>query len=321
VRLPRLRGARRGLGRLRAPLFAGLALAAACATPLEERAWLRVESPSLVAYGAGTPEELRSVAAQLERFRALSARLLRVQRPDDAPPLRVVLFPDPRSYRRAADRRGTTAGRFLHTPSGGILLIGDGGAGVALPEIVQHEYVHALLRHHARLPGWFEEGLAELLSTTAVEGDEVVIGRPPMRVAQLLAGMDAGVARFAPFSELIADDFDLLRRERDTDAYTQYWIAAHYWFLGGGDRAPLDRYILDWAAGAESNAAFEAAFGVPADAFWERELAPYLARRRVAVQRGRLDALDAAPELPVRPATRGEIDALFAELRAARRDG
>ena len=32
-------------------------------------------------------------------------------------------------------------------------------------EVVRHEYVHALVRHHAwSLPAWFEEGLAEFLA-------------------------------------------------------------------------------------------------------------------------------------------------------------
>ena len=44
-----------------------------------------------------------------------------------------------------------------------------------------HEYVHFVLRNGAatRYPGWYDEGLAEFLSTVSMQGEQVAIGTIP----------------------------------------------------------------------------------------------------------------------------------------------
>jgi hypothetical protein len=120
--------------------------------------------------------------------------------------------------------------------------------------VVTHELTHAFnATVFGPLPRWLDEGLAEYFSTIAVEGGQVIVGRPvrdtyadtyrPARLADLVSW---GPARF----------YD------DPRAYEGAWRLVHLLESGsGGFRERFHRYLAALAAHTAPPAAWQQAFG------------------------------------------------------------
>jgi hypothetical protein len=243
-----------------------------------DREWLRVENEHLVIFSVAPPEETRATAEALERFRAAASALLRLRRPEGAPKL-VVLIVDDAGYLDEICRGRNVAGCYASAPQGEWLTVLAGLGDELSREVVRHEYVHALVRHHTwSLPMWFEEGLAEFLSTLEVDGDDLVIGRAPNNA-------ENAIRHHAPLRRLSTvlsrDHVD----DRDSISYFQYWTLVHHWYVETPDREALNRYLERCHDGDDWIEAFEPAFGMPPDEYWKHAVMPPLADGKIRVKR------------------------------------
>ena len=254
------------------------ALAIGCQSPFDaQRTWLRLENAHLVVFSLAEEEETRETAEALESFRSATSALLRLRRPADAPKLAVLIVDDPYELGELCGRRGL-AGCYGKGPSVEAMAMLAGLGDEPSRQVVRHEYVHALVENHAwSLPTWFEEGLAELLSTLEVEVDELVIGRPPENAADIVRRRS-----FRPLSTVLRRGS---MQDRDTTAYFQYWTLVRHWYVETPDREALNRYLERCHAGEDWIDAFEPSFGMPPDTYWRREVMPALGGGTIRVKR------------------------------------
>ena len=125
-----------------------------------------------------------------------------------------------------------------------------------------HEYIHLVLNHtSARLPKWFEEGLAEFYSTVGLTREKLIIGKPiPAHVRTLAdavwldADTFAGVDRDSP----AYNDHDQVGM-----FYAQSWGLVHMLNLAPPYRERMGEYASQIADGVPAGAAFAKAFGKP----------------------------------------------------------
>jgi hypothetical protein len=282
-------------------------LATAClGTPLHERIWLRLENGSFVVWSVAEPEETRAIAAELERFRTATATLLRLRPPAGARKPAVVILDDQGEITTFCG--DGVAGCFHAGAAGPAIFMSADFSEAFVPQIVRHEYVHALYQHHPwSVPDWFEEGVAELLSTLEVEGDEFVLGRAPTRVAPSIKLLRARQVSWVPLAKALDEDYERIGGWERVDAYFQYWMLVRHWYVEDRDRDALNRYLESFHAGERSVPAFERAFGVGPDEYWHREVWPEIAEGTLRVKR--LTLRGAAPDLAFdeRPAPAAEV--------------
>jgi len=145
--------------------------------------------------------------------------------------------------------------------------------------VVRHEYGHALLRYKRfDYPAWYEEGFAELVSSTELvnKGRAFTIGTPPQRAKH------NGPPIF-DWNDLVSREFrpeSMTDVARASSAYAQAWLLAHWATLGNDlKNAPiLQSYFDRLKAGEPLDEAFEASFGMTADELWDKELKAYTKR-------------------------------------------
>jgi len=284
-------------------------LSLACGTvPMRPRGeWRLARSPHFeLASGLGE-ERTREIAAELERFREVALAFTQLE---DRPSGRtlVVLFPHTRNFAAARPRR-ELSGLFVSSPHRSFLAIDASERDVGL-EVARHELVHWLQSANVDtpLPPWIREGMADLLSTARVLGDEVEIGTPLQLRLEIASAAPLPLARV-----LAANDVMHWKRGPLAGFYAQSWALAHFLRVGGGapDGALAD-YARRVAAGEAVDAACLAAFGRDIDAL-ERELLAYLALPELPRVRVPFAARE-SPALAFAPLRDSERDALLGDL-------
>lgn len=164
-------------------LLAVIAAPAAGEIPLLQsgQRWIRVTSPNFTVISSAGGERTREVADTLE---TVAAALRRVHPRFDArfTDTTVFLLSRRRDCQPIFDlllnqRTVNSPGAFVVQPDGSATIIVD--AGRSAGRTIRHELMHNILAASGtRLPLWLEEGIAEYFSTTVVQGDSVIMGRP-----------------------------------------------------------------------------------------------------------------------------------------------
>jgi tetratricopeptide (TPR) repeat protein len=221
--------------------------------------WTRVRTANFdVVSDAGA-----APARQVLRSFATARRIFR-DAPGSAtemPPVRVFVFRSERNY--APFRMGPSVQAFFQSgPDHDWVVIRD--AGPETERIALHEYVHSLLNRSAvRLPGWLEEGTAELYSTMRIEKHKIIIGSniashlQVLRDAKWLTAAElSGAAKTSPYY----NEFS-----RAGIFYGESWALVHMLNLSPGYHAAMPSYIQALADGMPPASAFRSAFGKSLD--------------------------------------------------------
>lgn len=294
---------------LGAMLLAGLLGAAppSLAQPRELGDWRQVSTPHFTVLTDAGAERGRQVALDLERFRPVFARLAPGLELRSPAPTRIVAFRDGESYapyRPPSRGSGVVLGQFVARADGNFITLDAGETLVDATTVLQHEYVHYLVRHNfPRVPLWFHEGLAEYYSTFAVEGEVAVLGRPIERHRELLRG----IGHLGLEEVLTAGGFEPNHGDGEVAGrfYAVSWALVHY--LMAGDESRLDRtaeLLLRLGEGEEPWRAAEAAFDLRIDDL-EAAVAAHLERgvEPIAIPLRRLGAAPVATVRRAAPAT------------------
>jgi hypothetical protein len=249
-----------------------------CVTPMEESRWIQVESDHFrVISGAGNRETIL-IAQRLELLRAVLKRMGVETQLEPRVPLLVYVFPDADGFERFRPRAGF-AGFTLPRAHRSFLAV-QAGSGADAATTALHEYVHFVLRNGAatQYPIWYDEGLAEFLSTVSRQDERIVIGTiPPGRQHWLIYGSPMSLRRV-----MTADDaYDWSSRSLQR-FYAQSWAVTHFFHvadrIGFPNRhAQLIDYIARLNRGEPPDDACRAAFGTDFEGL-EKEFMLYLAK-------------------------------------------
>lgn len=226
---------------------------------LHERDWLEARSPNFIVISSVGKKSTVSLVRDLEDFRQLVGMFTNAARLEPRVPTLIFVFPD------AAEDFGLVypvAGRFhphMRANYAAVRAI----PGMSTSYIVQHEYVHFLVRNQGRqaYPRWYDEGLAEVLGMAELRNGSFDLGADTTGRTNILISS----AAWMPYERLIDDeqtqDLSLTDMQR---FYAQSWALVHYlnWGKPGFNVTEgLKSYLAEREQGTPAVAAFERAFG------------------------------------------------------------
>ena len=236
--------------------LAVLLFLAACRPALAADTWLKAQTQHFNVYGAVREADLRTAAADLERYHRLLASVMKVDEKAAVARLDIYLVSGRDDVQRVnPDVDRTVVGFYRAGPGGRAAIVSwndrDRDEG---RRILQHEYAHHFMRQYFPWPYpiWFTEGFAEYFGSTAVNGDTLQLGAAPdMRVRALETqpwiSMDALLDARTPTS-------------RGAMLYAQGWLLTHYMLRDPARAEQLQAYFAALRAGQSEDQAFTAAF-------------------------------------------------------------
>ncbi len=257
--------------------------AAAFAQQVRPGRWLRLEGPNFIVYSAASEDKTREELLALESFHALLSRIM------------------PREVRSVLKltvyMTGTSKDFELTAPWAKSEVAGFYGASVEevravylahknferqrdMPKDVRaldaravlfHEYAHHFIMANNRVsyPAWYNEGIAEFLSTVEFADEGATIGKFTRNRAVWLT-----VGDWLDIRSFLTKDPGKLSEEDNAQFYAQAWLATHYLFLTPGRAKGFDTYVAALHKGGDPLSAFEPAFGMSIEAF-DKELRAY----------------------------------------------
>ena len=249
---------------------------------------IEVKSENFVFVGNVAESSARELLTELEIYRAAILHRMGAKIGPELIPVRIYSASGPKGIATLTGVKGAD-GVYLSTVEGPVFVLNSAGGfrrGKKARAIALHEYTHHLLASFTGelYPRWFDEGLAEYLSTFELDRDgNMVIGAPDQDHAFMLSQknwfpfrlMLAGVRAY-PFSFT-----DNSRNGQYTRGmyYAQSWLAVHFIQSTKGYNAKLDDYVARLNARQSPLKAFEKAFGMkPAE--FEALLRAYRKRNR-----------------------------------------
>lgn len=303
-------------------LIAAAALATAGASGAQPPAapvWLEASGPTLVLATDADPERAVELVTDLERFRAVFARLAPEIDLTSPVPTRLVAFRDAASfapYKGVREGGGVRIqGYFTTGADGSFLVMNADRHETGALGVVVHESVHELVRHNFPwAPLWLHEGLAEYYSTFGVAAGRAEIGRPPARhLAWLERGQELDLAT------VLGTSRDTFRHDDSAGVgrfYAVSWLLTHYLLSGDPERLQKTAHYLALLAEGEGQAAaFEDAFEVPVRRL-EEELAAYAAAARYPSIAVPLAGLPSERDVSVRRLPPADARVLLGDLSA-----
>jgi hypothetical protein len=195
--------------------------------------WLRVTSEHFEMLSAATEAQSHALIVELEQFRTLFLRVMKLRRAHE-PRTTIVVFRNDKAFRPYLPRHDgkpkEIAGYCIGSPSETYVGL-SGSRATREFGVIFHEYVHSLISPRCPwMPLWLNEGLAEVFATFKVKGDQVTFGT---------ANSDAvAVFRYLPpipMSEFLAVDHEspyYNESERMGMFYSQAWVTVHYLLCG-----------------------------------------------------------------------------------------
>jgi Flp pilus assembly protein TadD len=227
-----------------------LALAAAApdawALPKEKDRWIEVRTENFILFSNARETLTRGIGLNLERLRKALSQLSDDLQVNSPLATYIYVFKGHGSfndYVDAGDTRNPTVGLFASHRDGNYVAI-NAARGVNPDEIIYHEYLHYYLSNNttARIPVWFDEGLAEFYSTFTVRENQVDIGRPVQRHMTWLRSHP-----MLPLDSLFAierDSPEYNEGNKNGVFYAQSWAVVHILFGGKSERWPkLVRFL------------------------------------------------------------------------------
>ncbi|MDH5671641.1 MAG: hypothetical protein OEZ06_05790 [Myxococcales bacterium] len=244
-------------------------------TQAAEGEWFLAQTPRFEVLTDGDPEVAADLAKDLERFHlVVMARTTATER-EAAPPLRIFLAHSRGDFRALGGTKNAS-GIFYssHRGNHAIINIAATSDWQTSRNVLFHEYVHYVISiGGSHVPSWYNEGLAEYMSTTEFDDEgRYTVGKPsPGRMAGLTLGQWVHMRHV-----LEADNIgELHRKTRDT--YAQAWCAMHYLSSTSTLAGQLGEFLRLWQADVPSERAVERAFGMDINAF-DRMVRTYAGR-------------------------------------------
>lgn len=237
--------------------------------------WRMITTPHFRVLSQAGEQKTLLWVRNYEQFVMTASAALDIK-PDDLPPLTIVLFARDKEYTPYKVMRdgkaARVAGQFMRRA--GLSAIGMAADSDVdwTRHVIYHESTHWLMsRDPNRHPTWFAEGIAEMLSTFELNGNKVNWAKPiESHLVQLRKD------GLLPLKEFLARTDALQDQEKDDDRYyAQSWAFVHFMYLSQPSRVQLLDRILAAARTKSSEAAVTEVFG-PDMAAIERDFNRYV---------------------------------------------
>jgi tetratricopeptide (TPR) repeat protein len=288
----------------RAAAAVAASLMALVAAPAQAE-WLEAKSENFVVIGDMSETELRKRTEQLEQYHGMLAYLLNVKK---AEPVTIYIVEGISAVQDAlGGGAGGVAGFYSATAQ---------RAFAVSPEklnfyqedfspriILLHEYAHHMLLSNVDMfmPGWAQEGLAEMFATAKLEDDgSVVIGDKNDSRADTILGM----SRWSVRRMLDSDLNPPKNTDENIEKYARGWALAHYLWLSGERPNQYGDFIAELNRTVDPVASGEKVFGDLSKL--DSELDRYIRLHRFKLSRFSPDLIGTPGVIAVRPLTEPE---------------
>ncbi len=260
-----------------------IALAASVATAKDE--WIRVRSKNFHLIGNADEKAIRQVATKLEQFRETFRLLFPGMKIVSPIETNVIVFKNASAYKPYKPKRADgksdewVAGYFQAGEDVNYITLSTEGEKEDTYGTIFHEYVHYMLNTSfgkARVPPWFNEGLAEYYQTYQIVDDQkVTLGFVQNIHLQLLRQ-----TKLIPLKQFFeVDNYSLHASGGHSRSifYAQAWALIHYLIQGnkGSNVKGLEKFIALILRDVEPETAFSQAFNSDYSAM-EKELRKYV---------------------------------------------
>jgi len=272
--------------------------------------WKVYENGYFKAFSNAEESDALEILRDLEIFRLVSTQLSPVYIPEGALKTLAVIFRTRREFKQHSPQN-QVLGYATFSKNLGIIVSSSSDRGIEARHVIRHEFVHILqLYHQARLPNWYREGLAEVLSAVDIQGREFTVGELPGWRRNRLS-------KVVSYKKIVRDDFDLTKQSIVTtgaDTYWQCWLLTHYLLFGADDnlKRKFVTYLTLYNEGVRSEDAFTQAFGFESAQLWPKHLKAYASR--VPTYRGYYDRNSADTEFSIENAAASELRAILGFL-------
>lgn len=245
--------------------------------------WLRIESPNFIVYSAIAQDKSRQEVEALERFHSLLLRLM----PRGARPLAkltVYIAATGKDFEQSAPTLSQYVGGFYQAGVEEIRAVVDVSDATGRQRnmarnvraddarvVLFHEYAHHYTRTNTRVayPPWYQEGIAEFLSTVQFTDNGYTLGQFTLNRAQWLTMGD-----WMGIEDFLGKDPHTMSDNETAQFYAQSWLATHLLCTRPERAVGFDRYCKALKAGGDPLGSFEGAFGITVAAF-DNELKEY----------------------------------------------
>jgi tetratricopeptide (TPR) repeat protein len=182
-------------------------LVSAAGASAHDEVWVEIKSPNFVVVSDAGEEKARRVARQLEKMRALLARVIGLV-PERTAPLTVLAARSEGSLKALlpgyweGEGHVSVGGRFVDDGEKSYIALRIEGSSRPDSRVVYHEYAHAaLMGSVGRIPRWFNEGFATFFQNAEIGDDEVRWGMLPESSRALLRQ----TSRWVPLGPLLRE--------------------------------------------------------------------------------------------------------------------
>jgi tetratricopeptide (TPR) repeat protein len=288
---------------LRYALF--IALIGLLAVPASAKdKWINLQTKNFNLVSNADEGQTRELALKLEQFRAVFAKIFKIQKAS-AIPVTVVVFKNDGSYKPFKPlyngKPANISGYFQRGQDENLITLNITAKSEERPfAVIFHEYTHLLTSTTPRRwPIWLNEGIAELYSTFEVNKNKVTLGAPVANHVYYLREQ-----KFVPLKDLfnVTHDSPIYNeREKQGVFYAQSWALAHYLMFGDkmARQPQLSQYVNLIHAGVDPEEAFTQTFKTDYAAF-EKNLRDYIGRNAYTQIEYTLDSAEGEKEMAVR---------------------
>jgi len=225
--------------------------------------WLHIETPNFVVYSQDDEATTVEFVKELERYRQFLVQVAGISPQGKALKLTVYIAANKSSYRKLTASK--SAGMFNTKRNGPTAIIyqkrKQGRYGQDSLQVLFHEYVHYLQYQGtpAPYPMWYQEGLAEYLSS----------------VRSIKGGMQAGEILLARVPDLYGQDWYHVKKLFEAKKvlkngyifYAQSWLMTHMLYSHETFRPGRTRFLELLATGTEPLDALQQVYGMTYSTF------------------------------------------------------
>ncbi|MCC6232521.1 MAG: hypothetical protein IT580_07750 [Verrucomicrobiales bacterium] len=233
--------------------------------PVNERGWFKLVTPNFELFSNARVAESRRLLREVETFRQVVSGFLGLTNVQRRPAL-LFYFEDDASFSTykplyEGKPRGLS-GFHAEDPLDYAMALSRQEQSATTMRVLFHEYTHLLTTRQFRYaPIWANEGVAEVFSTFAGQGDHFDLGVALTNHVHYLQQNRVG-----PVARLLGVDLeskDYNEDERAGQFYATSWLLAHYQLFGrrGFETNVMARYAALSASMTNRVEAFRRAFG------------------------------------------------------------
>jgi len=285
--------------------FAACSMLFAAAAPAHAE-WREAKSENFIVVGDMPEAELRRWSEQLEQYHGMLAYVLDAKR---TVPVTLFVLDGLDDVQAAGGGSRSLAGFYKATAQGANAVVPerfnfDRGIEDFTPKIVlYHEYAHHMLLSNVDvfMPGWAQEGLAEMFATAKVDPDgSVTIGDKNDSRGELMLAMGHWSVQ-----RMLESDFNPPNdNDENVEKYSRGWALAHYLWMSGERPGQYAQFIAELNRTIDPVARGEKAFGDLCAL--DRELNRYIRMHTYKLSRFGPDVIGTPGQINVRTLSEGE---------------